>query len=152
MPGRGLIDRRLWDNRDRDPARLRLEIDGPKGRAWLLRWLPARAWENGVGIVFANNIGVDHDTIKPGLSMILDPHGEIVVRVPRAGRRRGGRAYSPPTALQAPQAGATSRPAVPNSTLRSPKASRRAILAATRPGWSLSYDALTRGRPDMPTV
>jgi predicted amidohydrolase len=43
-----------------------------------MRWLPARAWENGVFAVFANNIGRDHDTIKPGLSMILDPHGEVI--------------------------------------------------------------------------
>jgi predicted amidohydrolase len=78
MPGRGTVDRRLWENRDRDPARLRLEFEGPKGRGWLMRWLPARAWENGVYAVFANNIGVDHDTIKPGLSMILDPHGEVL--------------------------------------------------------------------------
>jgi ribonuclease Z len=44
-----------------------------------MRWLPARAWENGVFAVFANNIGVDGDTIKPGLAMILDPHGEVLV-------------------------------------------------------------------------
>jgi predicted amidohydrolase len=79
MPGRGTVDRALWENRGRDPARLRLEFEGPKGRGWLMRWLPARAWENGVGVVFANNIGVDFDTIKPGLAMILDPHGEVVV-------------------------------------------------------------------------
>ena len=35
--------RQLWDNRDRDPARLRQEFQGPKGRGWLMRWLPARA-------------------------------------------------------------------------------------------------------------
>jgi predicted amidohydrolase len=79
MPGRGAVDRALWDSRDRDPARLRLEFRGPKGRGWLMRWLPARAWENGVYAVFANNIGVDYDTIKPGLAMILDPHGEVLV-------------------------------------------------------------------------
>ena len=78
MPGRGAVDPKLWDNRDRDPARLRMEFNGPKGRGWLMRWLPARAWENGVFAVFANNIGRDHDTIKPGLSMILDPSGEVL--------------------------------------------------------------------------
>jgi Carbon-nitrogen hydrolase len=78
MPGRGSVDRRLWENRHRDPARLRQEFQGPKGRGWLMRWLPARAWENGVFAVFSNNIGVDHDTIKPGLAMILDPHGEVL--------------------------------------------------------------------------
>ena len=29
--------------------------------------------------VFANNIGRDDDTIKPGLAMILDPNGEVIV-------------------------------------------------------------------------
>ena len=32
MPGRGEVDPALWDNRQRDPARLRLEFQGPKGR------------------------------------------------------------------------------------------------------------------------
>ncbi len=32
MPGRGKIDQRLWDNRDRDPVPLRMEFEGPKGR------------------------------------------------------------------------------------------------------------------------
>ena len=79
MPGRGTVERQLWENRHRDPVRLRQEFRGPKGREWLLRWLPARAWENGVYAVFSNPIGVDYDTIKPGLSMIFDPFGEILV-------------------------------------------------------------------------
>jgi predicted amidohydrolase len=79
MPGRGTVDRALWDNRDRDPVRLRLEFQGPKGRGWLMRWLPTRAWENGIYAVFSNPIGVDDDTIKPGLAMILDPFGEVLV-------------------------------------------------------------------------
>jgi predicted amidohydrolase len=79
MPGRGPVDRALWDNRQRDPVRLRQEFQGPKGRGWLMRWLPARCWENGVFGIFSNAIGVDHDTIKPGLAMVLDPHGEVLV-------------------------------------------------------------------------
>jgi predicted amidohydrolase len=79
MPGRGTVDKALWDNRDRDPVRLHMEFEGPKGRGWLMRWLPARAWENGVYAVFSNAVGVDDDTIKPGLAMILDPYGEVVV-------------------------------------------------------------------------
>ncbi len=78
MPGRGTVDKRLWENRHRDPVPLRLEFDGPKGRGWLMRWLPARAYENGVYGVFTNPIGADHDTIKPGLSMVLDPLGEVI--------------------------------------------------------------------------
>ena len=78
MPGRGKIDRRLWENRHRDPVSLRMEFEGPKGRAWLMRWLPARAYDSGLYYVFTNPVGVDHDTIKNGAAMILDPYGEIV--------------------------------------------------------------------------
>jgi hypothetical protein len=78
MPGRGTVDRQLWDNRHRDPVRLRREFQGPKGREWLMRWLPTRAYENGVYAVFANPIGWDYDTVKPGLAMILDPFGEVL--------------------------------------------------------------------------
>jgi predicted amidohydrolase len=78
MPGRGPVDRAIWENRELDPVRCRQEFDGPKGRAWLLRWLPARAYENGVYAIYTNPIGVDGDTIKPGGAMILDPFGEIL--------------------------------------------------------------------------
>ncbi len=79
MPGRGTVDRKLWENRRRDPVPLRMEFTGPKGRAWLMRWLPARAYENGIYAVFSNAIGFDYDTIKPGLAMIIDPFGEVLV-------------------------------------------------------------------------
>jgi len=78
MPGRGSVDPALWHNRHRDPARLRKEFEGPKARQWLHRWMPARAWENGVYCVYSNPIGVDGDTIKPGGAMILDPFGEVI--------------------------------------------------------------------------
>ncbi|MCO6043437.1 nitrilase family protein [Aeoliella sp. ICT_H6.2] len=78
MPGRGTVPRELWDNRHADPVRLRQEFRGPKGREWLMRWLPARAWENGIYAVFSNPIGWDYDTVKPGLAMILDPFGEVL--------------------------------------------------------------------------
>ena len=54
MPGRGTTPAEYWDNRERDPVRLRQEFDGPKGRQWLMRWLPTRAYENGVYAVFTN--------------------------------------------------------------------------------------------------
>jgi len=79
MPGRGVVDRRLWENRHHDPVPLRQEFVGPKGREWLMRWLPTRAYENGVYAVFSNPIGWDYDTVKPGLAMILDPFGEVLV-------------------------------------------------------------------------
>lgn len=79
MPGRGVFDREAWACRERDPARCRLEFAGPKGRGWLMRWLPARAYENGVYAVFTNPIGWDYDTLRNGNAMILDPYGEVVV-------------------------------------------------------------------------
>jgi predicted amidohydrolase len=79
MPGRGTVDPEIWRNRERDPVRCRQEFDGPKGRTWLMRWLPARAYENGVFAVYTNPIGVEGGTIKPGGSLILDPFGEILV-------------------------------------------------------------------------
>lgn len=78
MPGRGTVSRELWDNRHRDPVRLRQEFAGPKGRGWLLRWLPTRAYENGVYYVFSNPIGWDYDGVRPGLAMVIDPFGEIL--------------------------------------------------------------------------
>lgn len=85
MPGRGTVDRRLWENRERDPVPLRMELDGPKGRLWLMRWLPARAWENGVYAVFTNAIGLEGDEVRPGNSMILDPFGEVLTECRTAG-------------------------------------------------------------------
>lgn len=81
MPGRGYVDHKLWENRKEDPVPLRLEFDGPKGRGWLLRWLPARAYDNGVYYAFTNPIGYDGEHLKNGNSMILDPYGEILTEV-----------------------------------------------------------------------
>lgn len=81
MPGRDYVDDALWQNRDRDPVSLRLEFDGPKGRRWLMRWLPARAYDNGVYYAFTNPIGYDGDHLKNGNSMILDPYGEVLAEV-----------------------------------------------------------------------
>ncbi|MBC7487147.1 MAG: nitrilase, partial [Cytophagaceae bacterium] len=52
MPGRGYVEDHFWKNRELDPVSLRQEFDGPKGRGWLMRWLPARAYDNGVYYVF----------------------------------------------------------------------------------------------------
>lgn len=81
MPGRGYVDKQLWDNRERDPVALRLEFDGPKGRRWLMRWLPARAYDNGIYLVFSNPIGMDGDHLKNGNSLILDPFGEVISEI-----------------------------------------------------------------------
>jgi len=79
MPGRGTIPKEVWENRERDPVRCRMEFSGPKGRGWLMHWMPTRAYENGIYAVFTNPIGVDGDTIKPGGAMIVDPLGEMLV-------------------------------------------------------------------------
>ena len=78
MPGRGWVDRKFWDNRESDPEALRAEFEGPKGRGWLMHWLPARAYDNGIYVIFSNPIGPDDDQLKNGNSMILDPYGEIL--------------------------------------------------------------------------
>ncbi len=77
-PGAGFVDPKLWENREYDPTSLRAEFDGLKGRAWLMKWLPARAYDNGVYVVFSNPIGMDDDQLKNGCSMILDPFGDIL--------------------------------------------------------------------------
>ncbi len=77
-PGRGIVAPEVWHERHVNPQRCRAEFDGPKGRGWLMKWLPARAWENGVFIVYSNVLGVDGGTIKPGGSLILDPYGEVI--------------------------------------------------------------------------
>jgi hypothetical protein len=139
MPGRGTVDRGLWENRDRDPARLRMEFQGPKGRGWLMRWLPARAWENGIYAVFSNAIGIDDDTIKPGLAMILDPHGEVLVESHALGddvvvglltadtfAQSSGRRY-----LRA------RRPELYGKLVEPPSPGQEPV---TKPGWSLAHD------------
>jgi predicted amidohydrolase len=142
MPGRGAVERALWENRERDPARLRLEFNGPKGRGWLMRWLPARAWENGIYAVFANAIGVDYDTIKPGLAMVLEPDGEILVEshalgddvvvgllTPEPLARASGRRY-----LDARRPELYGKLVEPHPAGHAPM---------TKPGWALAYEGAT---------
>jgi predicted amidohydrolase len=77
-PGAGFVDPALWKNREADPTSLRIEFDGLKGRGWLMKWLPARAYDNAVYAIFSNPIGMDDDQLKNGCSMILDPYGDIL--------------------------------------------------------------------------
>jgi predicted amidohydrolase len=77
-PGAGFVDPQLWHNRKNDPTSLRLEFDGIKGRGWLMKWLPARAYDNAIYAIFSNPIGMDDDQLKNGCSMILDPFGDII--------------------------------------------------------------------------
>ncbi len=77
-PGAGFVDPQLWANRENDPTSLRIEFDGMKGRDWLMKWLPARAYDNAVYVVFSNPIGIDDDQLKNGCSMIIDPFGDVI--------------------------------------------------------------------------
>ena len=77
-PGAGFVEPKLWDNREEDPTSLRLEFDGMKGRDWLMKWLPARAYDNAIYAVFSNPIGMDDDQLKNGCSMIIDPFGDVL--------------------------------------------------------------------------
>lgn len=50
-----------------------------------MKWLPARAYDNAVYVVFSNPIGMDDDQLKNGCSMILDPFGDILAECRRLG-------------------------------------------------------------------
>lgn len=77
-PGAGFVDAKLWKSREDDPTSLRLEFDGAKGRRWLMKWLPARAYDNAIYAIFSNPIGMDDDQLKNGCSMIVDPFGDVI--------------------------------------------------------------------------
>lgn len=80
----GLIDRALWEARHKEPERIEAEFRGDKGRGWLLRWLPSRAHDNGLFVIFSNGVGVDDDEIRTGNAMILDPYGRILAETGKA--------------------------------------------------------------------
>ncbi len=81
----GLVDTDLWANREANPAAIEAELRGPKGRGWLMRWLPARAHDNGLFLVFSNGVGYDDEEIRTGNAMVLDPYGRILAETCRAG-------------------------------------------------------------------
>ncbi len=80
----GLIEREVWDRRHADPAAIQREFLGDKGRGWLMRWLPSRAHDNGLFLIFSNGVGIDDDEIRTGNAMILDPYGRILVETSAA--------------------------------------------------------------------
>jgi len=81
----GLVDKAKWESRHSDPAAIEEELRGTKGRGWLMRWLPTRAHDNGVFLLFSNGVGVDDDEIRTGNAMILDPYGRIIIETWKAG-------------------------------------------------------------------
>jgi predicted amidohydrolase len=74
----GRVQRSVWDRRREDPDAIEAELRGPKGRGWLLRWLPSRAHDNGLFVVFSNGVGPDDDEVRTGNAMVLDPYGRIL--------------------------------------------------------------------------
>jgi hypothetical protein len=81
----GLVDRRLWENRHAEPEAIEAELRGPKGRRWPMRWLPARAHDNGLFLVDGNGVSVVDDEIRTGNAKMLDPYGRILVVTWKAG-------------------------------------------------------------------
>ncbi len=79
-----IVDRKLWDNRRNDPAAIEAEFRGQKGRGWLMRWLPSRAHDNGLFLIFSNGVGVDDNEIRTGNAMIIDCYGRIIVETCKA--------------------------------------------------------------------
>ncbi|MDB5021883.1 MAG: Nitrilase/cyanide hydratase and apolipoprotein N-acyltransferase [Pedobacter sp.] len=76
-PGAGFVDAELWKDKEANALVLRQEFDSLKGKAWLMKWLPSRAYDNAVYVVFSNPIGMDDDQLKNGCSMIIDPFGDV---------------------------------------------------------------------------
>ncbi len=81
----GVIERSLWDNRKKNPEAIEAELKGLKGRQWLLTWLPARAHDNGLFLIFSNGVGIDGDEVRTGNAMILDSYGRILAETWKAG-------------------------------------------------------------------
>ena len=72
------IDTALWHNRAANPAAIQSELLGPNGKAWLSRWLPSRAHDNGMFLLFSNGVGIDDNEVRTGNAMILDPYGRTL--------------------------------------------------------------------------
>ena len=80
----GVIDTELWERRGQDPEAIEREFRGPKGREWLMRWLPARAHDNGLFLLFSNGVGIDDNEVRTGNSMILDAYGAVLAETWKA--------------------------------------------------------------------
>ncbi len=84
--GMGKISPDLWRNRKNDPDTIQAEISGPKGQAWLKKWLPCRAYDSGTYVVFSNGVGIDGpDEVRVGCSMIANPHGIVIAETSALG-------------------------------------------------------------------
>ena len=74
----GPIDPDLWESRSEYPEAIEAEFQGDKGRGWLMRWLPSRAHDNGLFLIFSNGVGLDDGEVRTGNAMILDPYGRVL--------------------------------------------------------------------------
>ena len=81
----GAIDLDLWESRAENAGAIEAEFKGPKGREWLMKWLPARAHDNGIFLIFSNGVGRDDDEVRTGNAMILDPYGDVLAETWKAG-------------------------------------------------------------------
>ena len=68
----------LWAERDTRKEEITAAFKGASGREWLMRWLPARAHDNGLFLIFSNGVGADDDEVRTGNAMILDPYGRVI--------------------------------------------------------------------------
>ena len=50
-----------------------------------MRWLPSRAHDNGMFLIFSNGVGVDDNEVRTGNAMILDTYGRILAETWKAG-------------------------------------------------------------------
>jgi predicted amidohydrolase len=80
----GRINPDLWYNRKKNMKELESEFLGPKGREWLMHWLPSRAHDNGIFLIYSNGVGIDDDEVRTGNAMIIDPYGDILTETWKA--------------------------------------------------------------------
>lgn len=80
----GVVSPALWKNRHKDPEAIENEFKGSKGRGWLMRWLPARAHDNGMFMLFSNGVGLDDDEVRTGNAMIIDCYGRVIAETWKA--------------------------------------------------------------------
>ncbi|MBR91047.1 MAG: acyltransferase [Verrucomicrobiales bacterium] len=81
----GAIDPALWENRAVNPSAIEAEFRGPKGHEWIMKWLPARAHDNGLFIIYSNGVGRDDNEVRTGNSMILDCYGDVLAETSHPG-------------------------------------------------------------------
>jgi len=78
--GMGRIPLDVWRNRHSEPLPMKYAVTGLKGREWLLKWLPCRAYDNNCYMVFANGVGIDGPEVRVGCNMTIDPEGLVVAK------------------------------------------------------------------------